>query len=293
VTALPPQTVPLLRNAMTVDVEDYFHVAALSKVIGREDWEHMQYRAEDSTRKLLELFARFGVSATFFILGWVAKRSPALIRRIHDAGHEIACHGMSHKLVYEQTPETFAAETRDSKALLEDIIGARVRGYRAASWSITARSIWALDIICDAGFDYDSSIFPIRHDIYGIPGAPRAPGRMTTPSGKQLVEFPPTTISMLGMTLPVAGGGYFRLLPYWFTRMALRQVNRVDRRPFIFYLHPWEVDPEQPRIEAGWRSRFRHYTNLSKTYGRLERLLGEFPCATVHTVLSDLGLARA
>lgn len=277
---------------MTVDVEDYFHVAALAEVIPRERWDSMEYRAEASTRRLLALFAEFGVSATFFVLGWVAKRSPQLVRDIHEAGHEVACHGMSHKLIYEQTPEEFATETADSKKLLEDITGAAVEGYRAASWSITRQSLWALDVIHDLGFKYDSSVFPIHHDRYGIPGAPHRPGTLSTPNGHSLVEFPPSTVSMLATRLPVAGGGYFRLLPYAVTQSGLRRINR-EGRPFIFYLHPWEVDPTQPRFNARWLSRFRHYTNLDRTEPRLRKLLGEFECGTVSSVLSDLGLLAA
>jgi len=279
-----------LRNAMTVDVEDYFHVAALSRVIRREDWGTMEYRAEANTHKLMELFAERQVQATFFILGWVAQRSPALIRAIHAAGHEIACHGMSHELVYRQTPQQFLTETRDSKMLLEQIIGAPVRGYRAASWSITKQSLWALDIVHELGFKYDSSIFPIHHDLYGIPDAPKRPAAMRTPQGRQIVEFPPSTTRMLGLRIPVAGGGYFRLLPYWLTQRGLRQINAEDKQAFIFYLHPWEVDPGQPRVRAGWLSRFRHYTNLRKTQERLRRLLGEFQFTTVRNVLADTGL---
>jgi polysaccharide deacetylase family protein (PEP-CTERM system associated) len=277
------------RNAMTVDVEDYFHVAALASVIKREDWSSMEYRAEASTHRLLDLFSECGIKATFFILGWVGKRSPALIRAIHDAGHEVACHGMSHELIYRQTPEVFASETRDSKALLEDIVGVPMRGYRAASWSITKQSLWALDIVHDLGFEYDSSIFPIHHDVYGIPGAPKRPGMMSTPQGRQIVEFPPSTATFLGLRVPVAGGGYFRLLPYWLTSRGLHQINR-EGQGFNFYLHPWEVDPDQPRINAGWVSRFRHYTNLSRTHGRLRRLIGEFRFTTVRNVLADTGL---
>lgn len=280
------------RNAMTVDVEDYFHVAALSRVIKKEDWSKMEYRAEASTHRLLELFADCGIKATFFILGWVGKRSPTLIRAIHDAGHEVACHGMSHELIYRQSPEVFAAETRESKALLEDIVGAPMRGYRAASWSITRQSLWALDIVHDLGFEYDSSIFPIHHDVYGIPGAPKRPGMVSTPQGRQIVEFPPSTATFFGVRVPVAGGGYFRLLPYWLTRHGLRQING-EGQGFNFYLHPWEVDPDQPRIKAGLVSRFRHYTNLSRTHGRLRRLIGEFRFTTVRNVLADTGLLAA
>jgi polysaccharide deacetylase family protein (PEP-CTERM system associated) len=279
-----------LRNAMTVDVEDYFHVSAFSTAIRREQWNGMEYRAERSTQQLLELFAEHGVCATFFVLGWVARRSPDLVRQIHAAGHEVACHGMSHELVYRQTPRQFGEETREAKQLLEELIGARVHGYRAASWSITRQSLWALDTIHELGFSYDSSVFPIRHDRYGIPGASQRPGYLQTPAGYRLIEFPPSTVSMFGIRMPVAGGGYFRLLPYWLTRAGLRRINRLLGQPFIFYLHPWEIDTEQPRIDAGWLSRFRHYTNLDKTAVRLRALLGEFHCTTVRNVLTDLRL---
>lgn len=273
-------------NAMTVDVEDYFHVSALAEVIRRDDWHRMEYRAERSTQRLLELFARQDIRATFFVLGWVAQRSPELVQRIHAAGHEVACHGLSHELVYRQTPEVFRRETRDSKAMLEDLIGAPVLGYRAASYSITARSLWAIDILCELGFRYDSSIFPIAHDRYGIPGASTRPGLLRARSGASIVEFPLSTASLLGKRVPVAGGGYFRLLPYWFTRWGLRSINERDGQPFIFYLHPWEIDAEQPRFNASWLSRFRHYTNLSVCEARLARLIGEFKFATVREVLS-------
>lgn len=271
-------------NAMTVDVEDYFHVAALAQSINRSQWSSMEYRAEQSTRRLLRLFDAAHIKATFFVLGWVAKRSPDLIREIYRAGHEVASHGMSHKLVYNQTPEEFESETRESKALLEDIIGAPVLGYRASTYSITRRSLWALDILHEAGFVYDSSIFPIRHDLYGIPDAPVAPARIDTPKGASIVEFPMSTAQMFGLKVPVSGGGYFRLLPYWLTARGLASLNRAGR-PFIFYLHPWEVDPEQPRIKASWKSRLRHYTNLHRCETRLRRLVSEFQFGPVRDVL--------
>ena len=272
---------------MTVDVEDYFHVAALSQSIDRSQWNQMEYRAEASTRLLLDLFDSSQIKATFFVLGWVAKRSPELIREIHGRGHEVASHGMSHKLVYNQTPDEFSSETFESKALLEDIIGARVLGYRASTYSITNRSLWALDILKEAGFVYDSSIFPIHHDLYGIPDAPQVPSRIATPKGATLVEFPMSTAPMFGIRLPVSGGGYFRLLPYWLTRAGLRKLNFQLQRPFIFYLHPWEVDPAQPRIKTGFKSRLRHYTNLSRCEVRLRRLIAEFRFAPVRDVLKS------
>lgn len=279
-----------MRNAMTVDVEDYFHVAALAGSIQPGDWDKQEYRAEASTRRILEIFGERGIKATFFILGWVARRSPELVREIRQAGHEVACHGMSHQLIYKQTPEVFAAETRDAKALLEDIIGERVLGYRAATYSITPKSLWALDIIQQAGFAYDSSIFPIRHDLYGIPDSPHVPNRLQTPNGANLVEFPISTVSLMGVRIPIAGGGYFRIFPYWLTRTGLRKLNRQMHRPFVFYLHPWEVDPGQPVVNVGLKSRFRHYTNLHRTAGRLRKLVGEFSFAPMKDVLEDVGL---
>jgi polysaccharide deacetylase family protein (PEP-CTERM system associated) len=277
-------------NAMSVDVEDYFHVSALSEAISRDDWDSMNARVDFSTRRLLEVFDAADTRATFFVLGWVADRHPALVREIHRRGHEVACHGYSHRLVYEQSPEEFRSETLRSKSLLEDLIGEPLAGYRAASYSITPKSRWALDIIAEAGFRYDSSIFPVRHDLYGMAGAPRFPHILTTDGGAELVEFPPTTARVLGQNVPAAGGGYFRLYPYALSRWLLRRVNEGEGQPAIFYLHPWEVDPEQPRVEAGWRSRFRHYNNLDKCEGRLRRLLGEFRFAPARQVLAGLDL---
>jgi polysaccharide deacetylase family protein (PEP-CTERM system associated) len=277
-------------NAMSVDVEDYFHVAALSEAISRDDWEGMNARVVQSTRRLLEVFDAADTKATFFVLGWVADRHPELVKEIHRRGHEIACHGYSHRMVYDQAPEEFRAETLRSKGLLEDLTGEPVAGYRAASYSITPKSRWALDILVEAGFLYDSSIFPVRHDLYGMPDAPRFPHVLTTDNGAKLVEFPPSTARLLGQNLPAAGGGYFRLYPYALSRWLIQRVNRDEGQPVIFYLHPWEVDPEQPRVEAGWRSKFRHYNNLEKCEGRLRQLLGDFRFGTARDVLSSHGL---
>lgn len=279
----------MIKNALTVDVEDYFHVAALSETISPRDWDSMECRVEANTERLLELFDRHSAKATFFILGWVAERYPQLVRRIYQAGHEIASHGYSHQLVYTQTPEVFREETFKSKALLEDIIGKPVLGYRAASYSITAQSRWALDILCDAGFVYDSSIFPVHHDRYGMPGTPELPYRLTTDQKQEIVEFPLSTLNLLNRKIPIAGGGYFRLFPYWFSRWGLSTINGKGE-PFIFYLHPWEIDPDQPRVKASWFSRFRHYNNLDVCYSRLERLMESFQFTTVADVLHGKGL---
>jgi len=279
-----------VRNALTVDVEDYFHVAALAPNIHRDSWTSRESRVVDNTQKLLAIFEQFDVRGTFFVLGWVAERYPQLVRDIAARGHEIACHGFSHRLVYEQTPEEFYVETLRAKKLLEDITGSAVIGYRAASYSIVRESLWALDILVELGFTYDSSIFPVRHDRYGIPNAERTPHRMSTPGGKSIVEWPLATAKILGFRLPVAGGGYFRLLPYWLSRWGLASINRRELRPFIFYLHPWEIDPEQPRVAASRLSRFRHYTNLGKCEERLRRLLGAFQFGTARDSLAQLGL---
>ena len=277
-------------NALTVDVEDYFHVAALAPNIHRDSWASRESRVVGNTQKLLAIFEQFDVRGTFFVLGWVAERHPQLVRDIAARGHEIACHGYSHRLVYEQSPEEFYAETLRAKNLLEEITGSAVVGYRAASYSIVRESLWALDILVELGFAYDSSIFPVRHDRYGIPNAERVPHRLATLNGKSIVEWPLATARILGCRLPVAGGGYFRLLPYWLSRWGLASINRRESQPFIFYLHPWEVDPEQPRVSASWLSRFRHYTNLGKCEERLRRLLGEFRFGSARDGLMQLGL---
>jgi len=280
-------------NALTVDVEDYFHVAALAPSIRRESWTSRESRVVGNTRRLLDIFEQFGVRGTFFVLGWVAERYPHLVKDIATRGHEVACHGFSHRLVYEQSPEEFREESLRSKNLLEDITGSAVLGYRAASYSIVRESLWALDILVELGFVYDSSIFPVRHDRYGIPDAERLPHRMSTPGGKSIVEWPLATATILGCRIPVAGGGYFRLMPYWLSRWGLASINRREQRPFVFYLHPWEIDAGQPRVSASWLSRFRHYTNLGKCEGRLRRLLGEFQFGTARDGLKQLGLLHS
>jgi polysaccharide deacetylase family protein (PEP-CTERM system associated) len=283
----------IIRNALTVDVEDYFHVSAFSECIDQKDWDSYPLRVENNTRRLLDLFDQHSVKATFFVLGWVAERTPGLVREIAARGHEVACHGYSHQLVYNQSPGIFREETIRSKTLLEDIIQAPVIGYRAASYSITGRSLWALDIIADAGFEYDSSIFPVRHDRYGIPDASVYPHRMKTPNGSWLVEFPLSTARIFGFRLPVAGGGYFRLYPYRLTRAGLERINSGENKPFIFYLHPWEIDHEQPRIKASWLSRFRHYNNLGRCESRLRKLMTDFSFTTARSVLQGCGLGDA
>lgn len=280
-----------ITNAMTVDVEDYFHVSALAGSIDRASWDRLPCRVERNTQRLLDLFDARGIRATFFVLGWVAERYPGLIREIARRGHEVACHGLTHELVYRQSPQAFREQTRRAKSLLEDLVQVPVLGYRAASYSITALSLWALDTLVDLGFAYDSSIFPVRHDRYGIPGAARWPGAVAAPSGRRLVEFPLTTLDVAGFRLPVAGGGYFRLFPYGVTRLAFRRINERERQPFVFYLHPWEIDPDQPRVRTNPLSAFRHYHNLRRCEDRLVSLLEDFAFDTARSVLANLGLA--
>lgn len=269
-------------HAMSIDVEDYFHVAALSEVIRPDQWASLPSRVERNTEALLELFDRHQVKSTFFVLGWVADKFPELIRKLSDHGHEIASHGYSHQLVYNQSVEVFREETLRSKKLLEDITGKPVTGYRAASYSITRDSLWALDVLGEAGFVWDSSIFPIRHDRYGIPDSPKAPYSIRTAGGHVIREFPLTTAQVMGLSIPAAGGGYFRQFPYPVFRYLFRNASGFGKRPQMFYLHPWEIDPGQPRYNnASWFSRFRHYTNLDRCYGRLEKLLQDFRFGTV------------
>ncbi|HXT70289.1 MAG TPA: XrtA system polysaccharide deacetylase [Vicinamibacterales bacterium] len=262
-------------NAMTIDVEDYFQVSAFDAVVSREQWDTFPSRVVANTELLLRLFDDHRVKATFFVLGWVAEKFPSLVKSIAGGGHELASHGYAHRLIYEQTPDAFRADIRRSKRFMEDLSGQRVFGYRAPSYSITKQSLWALDVLVEEGFTYDASIFPIRHDRYGIPDAPRHVHGLKRSAG-ELTEVPPSTVRIGSMNLPVAGGGYFRLLPYGWTRWGIARINAHERRPAIFYLHPWEIDPDQPRLEAGTVSRFRHYRNLDKTEGRLRRLLTDF-----------------
>ncbi len=281
---------PKAKNALTVDVEDYFHVTALANSIDRKDWASLESRVRRNTGKLLQMFDDASAKATFFVLGWVADRYPEVVREIVDSGHELACHGYSHRLIYKQEKAVFRDETVRAKKLLEDISGDAVLGYRAASYSITAKSHWAIEILAEAGFTYDSSIVPVSHDLYGMKGSPVFPYRIQLPDGGVLAEFPPSTIEVLGKRIPIGGGGYFRLFPYWFTRWGLNSINCKQEKPFAFYLHPWEIDPEQPRFSADRRSTFRHYNNLERCQSRLEKLLIDFEFDTMQAVLNNLPL---
>jgi polysaccharide deacetylase family protein (PEP-CTERM system associated) len=261
-------------NAMTVDVEDYFQVSAFEPHVDKAHWQTLPCRVEANTERILELFDSHQISATFFTLGWVAERYPKLARKIVDNGHELASHGWEHTRVGAQTPRAFRQDVARTRKLLEDISGKPVKGYRAASYSIGSRETWAWDELVEAGYRYSSSIVPIRHDHYGIPDAPRFAFQAV--DGK-LLEVPITTVPLAGRNLNCGGGGWFRLFPYAFSKWAINRVNKGEQQAGIFYFHPWEIDPEQPRPEGlGMKTRFRHYLNLHRTYPRLERLLEDF-----------------
>ena len=279
-------------NAMTVDVEDYFHVSVFDGIVPRSRWASMESRVCANTCRLLDMFGEFGVSATFFILGWVAERHPDLVRDIAGRGHEIASHGYAHRLIYDQTPAAFRDDVRRAKQVIEDAAGCRVDGYRAPSYSVTPRSLWALDILIDEGYRYDSSIFPVRHDRYGIPVSPREPFPIER-AGGTLTEVPGSTLRFGALNLPIAGGGYFRILPYAWTRWGIARLNTLEQRAAVFYIHPWEIDPEQPRLGAGRLGRFRHYRNLDKTEDRLRALFGEFRFGTIASLLTSRASATA
>jgi polysaccharide deacetylase family protein (PEP-CTERM system associated) len=291
-------------NALSIDVEDYFQVSAFERCVNRKEWDRYPLRVGINTRRILDILDGYGVKATFFVLGWVAERCPSLISEISKEGHEIASHGFGHQRVYNQTRIEFRDDIRRSKALLEDITGQQVNGYRAPSYSISPECLWAFDELVDAGYLYDSSVFPIRHDLYGIPDWPRYPFSVSKdtngnwgPSAqiatlphsghenedsKCIREIPITTLSVCGKNIPISGGGYFRLFPYFFTRWGLSRINRIEKRPFVFYLHPWEFDPCQPRFRnSSFKSRFRHYLNLRKTEPRFRRMLADFRFSSI------------
>jgi len=260
-------------NALTIDVEDYFQVSAFAPYIDRASWDRIPCRAEANVTRILELLAKQGAKATFFTLGWIAERHPAIVRAIVAQGHELASHGYGHQRASDLSPAEFTADLVRAKGLLEDIGGVAIKGYRAPSFSINAKNLWALDCIRDTGHRYSSSIYPVRHDHYGMPESPRFPYQ----SIPGLIEVPPSTIELLHRNWPAGGGGWFRLLPYAVSRWLMKRVNKVDGEPCMFYFHPWEIDPEQPPVAGiDAKTRFRHYVNLDRTHARLERLLGDF-----------------
>lgn len=274
-------------NAMSVDVEDYFQVSAFETATRNTDWTQYPSRVERNVDIILDLFASRGTRGTFFTLGWIAERHPKMIERIVAGGHELASHGYQHTRVTEQSPKDFRADVRRTKALLEDLSGVNVRGYRAASFSIDGRTPWAFEILAEEGHAYSSSVYPIQHDLYGMPDAPRFAFRPERAQG--LLEIPVTTVRVLGRNIPCGGGGYFRLLPYALSRWAMRRVNVRDKQACIFYFHPWEIDPEQPRVtDLSLKSRFRHYTNLRHMQEKLRTVLREFAWDRMDRVFLDV-----
>ena len=282
--SVPPARPPIV-NAMTIDVEEHFHANVFNGVVPKESWNHLESRVCRNTDRLLRLLSDANVRGSFFVLGCVAERHNDLVTRIAGLGHEVASHGHGHELIYDQTPAAFREDVRRSKGVLESLTGVEVRGFRAPSYSITNRSLWALDILAEEGYRYDASIFPVHHDRYGIPDAPRHPYAIDC-SGRALLEAPPSTVRVGRVNLPVAGGGYFRLLPYGWTRWGIGRLNEVERKPAIFYTHPWELDPGQPRLPLGSLNGIRHYRNLDKTELRLKRLVTDFRFAPLGTVLA-------
>lgn len=263
-----------LENAMTIDVEDYFQVSAFAPHIERSSWDTLPCRVERNVDRILGLLEARRAQATFFTLGWIAERYPDLVRRISAAGHEVASHGYGHLRASDQTSEQFRDDVTRSKAILEELTGKPVRGYRAPSFSIGPDNLWALDVLAECGYQYSSSVYPIKHDHYGMPDAPRFAFR---PRPNGVLEFPVTTLSLMRRNFPAGGGGYFRLAPYALSRWVMRRVNRADGEPCIFYFHPWEIDPEQPRPSGlTLKTRFRHYVNLSRMESRIASLLSDF-----------------
>ena len=274
-------------NILTVDVEEYFHPSEVQHLWSMEDWPSLPSRVDEQTERVLELLARHGTRATFFVVGWVAERHPRLLRRIRGAGHEIGCHSYAHRLVYSLTPDEFKKDTLRAVAAIRDATGVTPRIYRAPSYSITSESLWALEILVECGFQCDSSIFPIVHDRYGIPGFERQTHYFQTPAGR-ILEIPVATREMGRTTIPVAGGAYLRLLPYRFTAAGVRRINRLEQRPACIYFHPWELDARQPRLASGFISRLRTYTGMGGMERKLTRLLTDFQFSSIHSVYPDL-----
>ncbi len=275
-----------MRNALTIDLEDYFQVTAFADHVDRSDWHSCESRIQRNASKILELLGSNGTKATFFVLGWVAENYPQVVSEIANCGHEIACHSYYHRPVYELLPEDFREDTLRAKASLEDACGKPVRGYRAPSFSITSGSLWALNILAELGFTYDSSIFPVKHPDYGMPHASRLPFVIETESGS-LVEFPMATLELGRWRSPIGGGAYLRLLPYWYTRWGLRYLNGRENHPVCVYLHPWELDPDQPRLDKSRTARLRHYWGLRGMERKLQKLLRDFEFCPVGSFVEE------
>jgi len=276
-----------ISNLLTVDVEDYFMVSAFSDVVRTNQWENFESRIKNNTLRVLDIFDKYSVKGTFFVLGWIAERYPGIVKEIDRRGHEVACHSYCHRLVYNLTSKEFREDTRKAKAIIEGIIGKKISGYRAPSYSITENSLWALKILVEEGFKYDSSIFPIRHDRYGFPTYPRFPRMEETGTDGKILEIPLSTIKIFGENLPVGGGGYLRLYPLWLTHYAIRKLNEKERKSAIVYVHPWEFDPDQPRLRSTRLSMFRHYINLEKTHNRLESLFSTYKFCPIEYIYKN------
>jgi polysaccharide deacetylase family protein (PEP-CTERM system associated) len=281
-----------LRHILSVDVEDYFQVEAFAGQVSRESWDRWPSRVVENTQRVLDLFDASQAKATFFFVGWVAARFPYLVREVQSRGHELACHSYWHRTVYSLTRQEFRDDTRRAKRVIEDACGTAVSGYRAPSWSITKECLWALDILAEEGFTYDSSIYPIHHDLYGVPGAKRFPYTHGCSNGRELREFPPATLRFLGTNFPVAGGGYLRIFPSAYTELAFRKYKALGER-VVVYLHPWELDPEQPRIRGPLKSRLRHYTSLGRMAWRVRAILQRHKFVPFRDVLVEEGIDSA
>ncbi len=275
-----------MRNALTIDLEDYYHVSAFRDSVPEQEWSQRESRIERNTALLLDWLDEAGSKATFFILGSVAEQHPLVVRRVADRGHEVACHSLRHRIVYELSPAEFLEDTRTAKKLIEDVSGKPVVGYRAPSFSITAGSFWALSVLAELGFLYDSSIFPVEHANYGIPDASRRPFKVNTPAGS-ILEFPLTTLEFVGFRSPFGGGAYFRLLPYWYTRWGTKFLNLKEGLPVCVYLHPWEIDPEQPRLSGRLTSRIRHYIGLRNAPNKFRNLIRDFSFSPLYMLAED------
>jgi polysaccharide deacetylase family protein (PEP-CTERM system associated) len=276
-----------MKNALTIDLEDYYHVSAFNDSIAKDKWSSQESRVAQNTDLLLNSLDEAGCKATFFTLGWVAEHHPQVVKEVARRGHEVACHSLRHRTVYEMSPEEFREDTKRAKELLEDLSGTLVLGYRAPSFSITDKSLWALTILAELGFTYDSSIFPVEHANYGIPNSSRAPYRVETAAGT-IVEFPMTTLEFAGRRSPFCGGAYFRLLPYWYTRWGIRFLNAKEKRSVCVYLHPWELDPGQPRMSGSVSSRMRHYLGLSGVPAKFRRLISDFEFCPLGLLIEEV-----
>lgn len=276
-----------MKNAVTIDLEDYYQVSAFSAEAAVEQWDTFASRIEQNTEKLLSIFDEKGKRATFFTLGWVARRYPKLVREIADRRHEIGCHSNVHRSVFTMGPAEFREDTLQAKQLLEDVAGTPVCGYRAPSFSIKRNSLWAYEVLAELGFSYDSSVFPIKHPNYGWPRAPRSPFAIRTASGT-IVEFPMPALELGGARAPIGGGAYLRLLPYWYTRWGIQYLNNREERPACVYLHPWELDSEQPRMRGSLSARLRHYFGLQGTESKFRRVLGDFETLPLSTLIEEL-----